>query len=226
MIYVMSDIHGEQKEFFMMLEQINFNINDKLYVLGDVIDRGESGIKLLQYIMKQPNIELILGNHEEMLLTILENPLLKHWWHGNGGLPTDSAFKCLSGQDRHNIIQYLHDAPLLKTITVNKQKFVLCHAGIETDNLGFIKKEQSKDFILWSREEFLNQTINSDTKVVFGHTPTIKLNAPDRIWFSDDKKKIGIDGGLPFGYSLCCLRLDDMESFYVKKQKVLELKAN
>ena len=40
--YVISDIHGEYEKFMELLEEIELEENDTLYVLGDVLDRGES----------------------------------------------------------------------------------------------------------------------------------------------------------------------------------------
>ena len=43
--YVMSDIHGDYDKFKKMMKKINFNTEkDKLYVLGDAIDRGPDGL--------------------------------------------------------------------------------------------------------------------------------------------------------------------------------------
>ena len=39
----MSDIHGEKKKFDSVMEKINLTSDDKLYILGDVIDRGNDG---------------------------------------------------------------------------------------------------------------------------------------------------------------------------------------
>ena len=43
MIYVMSDIHGSRRRFDAVMEQIKLTDEDTLYILGDVIDRGEHG---------------------------------------------------------------------------------------------------------------------------------------------------------------------------------------
>lgn len=47
MIYVMSDLHGCYEKYVQMLKIIEFNSDDFLYIVGDVIDRGEDGIKIL-----------------------------------------------------------------------------------------------------------------------------------------------------------------------------------
>lgn len=41
MIYCVSDIHGELDKLERMLELIRFSDADHLYIIGDVIDRGD-----------------------------------------------------------------------------------------------------------------------------------------------------------------------------------------
>ena len=69
--YVVADIHGEADRFHAMLEKIRFSDEDTLYIIGDVIDRGPDGIKLLQEIIHTPNMVMLLGNHEYMMLQYL-----------------------------------------------------------------------------------------------------------------------------------------------------------
>lgn len=45
--YVMSDLHGNYKAYKMMLEKIEFQAEDKLYILGDILDRGPNPIKII-----------------------------------------------------------------------------------------------------------------------------------------------------------------------------------
>ena len=68
MIYVLSDIHGQKQRFESIMKQINLQPEDTLYVLGDVIDRNPDGIKILRKLMAMPNVKMILGNHEYMML--------------------------------------------------------------------------------------------------------------------------------------------------------------
>ena len=70
MIYVTSDLHGYPKDKFLrFLFDSGFSDNDELYVLGDVIDRnGDGGVEMMRWIMGQPNVHFLLGNHEDMML--------------------------------------------------------------------------------------------------------------------------------------------------------------
>ena len=44
MTYAMSDLHGCYDKYKKMLEKIHFGEDDTLYILGDVVDRGDGGI--------------------------------------------------------------------------------------------------------------------------------------------------------------------------------------
>ena len=77
MIYVMSDIHGRIDLFTEMLNKINLQKNDKLYILGDSIDRG-GGLKVLLKIIElyeKGLCELIWGNHEYIFMKNHNNHL-------------------------------------------------------------------------------------------------------------------------------------------------------
>ena len=71
MIYVTSDLHGlEITKLKALLKKACFNENDRLFVLGDVIDRqNDGGVAILIWLSEQSNTQLILGNHEAMLLS-------------------------------------------------------------------------------------------------------------------------------------------------------------
>ena len=71
MIYAASDLHGYPlDDFLRLLEKAEFGDGDVLYILGDVIDRnGDGGVAMLRWIMTRPNVRLLMGNHEDMLLS-------------------------------------------------------------------------------------------------------------------------------------------------------------
>lgn len=68
MLYFMSDIHGAYDAFLALLKKVKFSENDRLYIIGDVLDGNthdpKANWRLLEYIMSHDNIELLLGNHE------------------------------------------------------------------------------------------------------------------------------------------------------------------
>lgn len=218
-VYVTSDLHGEYNLFMELLNKINFDkTKDKLYILGDVVDRGNKSIELLQYIYQnRESMILLKGNHEEMML---DGITVKnyHMWFGNGGLNTYREYESLTTQIQKQLFKYIRELPCLLQIKVSNTNFILSHAGVETDHNGKILPQQDQDFLLWAREEFLNDTeIANDVIAIVGHTPTVNIHNKDTIWVSDCGKKICIDCGAVFGYKLACLRLNDMKEFYVSK---------
>ena len=105
MIYVTSDIHGNIERYRSVIDQIKLRPDDTLYILGDVIDRFPGGIDLLLEIMDTPNIKMLLGNHEYMMLCALgEKKYLsgrlryndlngyRQPWYWNGGSVTQRSF--------------------------------------------------------------------------------------------------------------------------------------
>ena len=113
MIYVLSDVHGNERRFNSIMAQINLRPEDTLYVLGDVVDRYPGGIRILRRIMAMPNAKMLLGNHEYMMLRALGCPYddyaddgraMAHWYR-NGGQVTHRHLKFLRKSLREEILK-------------------------------------------------------------------------------------------------------------------------
>lgn len=104
MKYVISDIHGMCDKYQNMLKLIKFSAEDELYILGDVIHRGEDGIKIMQDIRKHTNMHLIMGNHELMAVQTLFTKDENEWnekmivWAMNGGEETYYSLFRIAGR--------------------------------------------------------------------------------------------------------------------------------
>ena len=139
MHYVLSDIHGNERRFQSILDQIELQPEDTLYVLGDVIDRHRWGLRILRRLMAMPNAELILGNHEYMMLRALGEPLdenvddgnARAHWYRNGGGVTHRHWKRLRKSLRREIVEYLHSLPLNRDIEVDGRRYLLVHGAPE-----------------------------------------------------------------------------------------------
>ena len=53
--YVIGDIHGEAEQLKMLLQKMDLKAEDEMYVLGDVVDRGQYPMEALQILMSLPN---------------------------------------------------------------------------------------------------------------------------------------------------------------------------
>ena len=84
MIYIMSDVHGDYQSFYKMLVKIS----DNLYILGDVVDKGDENLCLLNFIRGSKNMILIKGNHEYLFERYLQGIISAELWDACGGYNT------------------------------------------------------------------------------------------------------------------------------------------
>ncbi len=229
MVYVISDLHGYPlEEFEKLLSKAGFSDRDYCFVLGDVIDRGDGGVELLEWLLYQPNVQLIMGNHEAMMLSckflfeeITEESVsrldaekleLYSTWMENGGKPTLSALAKLDADLRNDIFEYLSEAPLYETVEIAKKNFVLTHSGIAGFTLKKKLNEYESDYLLWNRPD-INDRYYSDSMVVFGHTPTHYIMPERKGKILVTETWIDIDTGVSCGLKPTLLRLDDMTTY-------------
>ena len=117
MIYVSSDLHGYPLEAFQaLLDSAGFQSEDELIILGDIIDRnGDGGISTLLWVMNTPNVRMLMGNHEAMLLDCVfalsgppdeitlpvreEQAERLSLWLVNGGVPTLRELRIMHQQN-------------------------------------------------------------------------------------------------------------------------------
>lgn len=233
MVYVCSDLHGYSLDKFKaFLNKIGFCEDDFLYIIGDVIDRGKDGIKILKWLMSMYNAQLILGNHEQMMLASsfvfeeitdasIDNLTAAQltaysMWVANSGQPTIDALAAIRQREIKYILEYLQEAPLYETVTANGRDFILTHSGLGNFSPDKKLSDYTSDELLWNRPN-IDQKYFDDITVVFGHTPTVHYGEEHKgkILFTDSW--IDVDVGAGLGLPPAILRLDDMKIFYCEE---------
>lgn len=231
----MSDIHGNFDAYKAMLEKINFSNLDTMYILGDILDRGPNPIKIILDLMDRPNVEVIVGNHcvmaceclsfllqeitEESLSSIDEEMIEKLInWQQNGGLFTTDEFHRCDKNTQRKIVEFISDFEVYDKVEINGNIFILVHAGL--GNFAPDKElwEYELDELVWERPDYEMQYFD-DKYVISGHTPTVLIENNLRPGFIyQANNHIAIDCGCGFpGGRLGCLRLEDMEEFYIEE---------
>lgn len=230
MIYVCSDLHGNYEKYIKIFETIDFTDNDTLFVLGDVIDRGPNGIRILMDMMYRFNVIPILGNHEFMAISILkklsqeiDEKSLEGFdddfifsmmtWFENGGAVTLEEFKKLSKDDREAIIEYLEEFSPYDEITVSGVDYVLVHAGFDNFDENKSLSEYEICELLWTRTDYNKQYFKNKV-LITGHTP-VKAIKENQETIYQNKNNIAIDCGCGHNGKLGILCLDTMDEFYV-----------
>lgn len=189
--FVIGDIHGEYEQLKELLTKMNFGEQDKLYVLGDVVDRGPEPIRALQFLMGLPNCTCLVGNHECMaymgmkilLKEVTEESVrdfaeedqekLKEWMI-NGGIMTIADFTGLSGEERKKVMAYLGNLEAYVELEVNGQEYLLVHAGLGHFSEEKGMEEYTLDDLIWARTDY-GKPYYKDKIVVTGHTPTQRI---------------------------------------------------
>lgn len=224
--YLMSDLHGEADRFHAMLNKTGFSEKDILIILGDVVDRGPDGINLLLEIMDMPNVIMLLGNHEYMMLQYLSPGVTGteiQRWNRNGNAPTLAAYLKQKAKVQKRIISYLRGLPTHIELEINGKWFYLVH--------GFPAETVHDE--VWHRPEIDTANPKTGYQVIIGHTKVLSMIKPEEARIKhaielEDKGEhlrilhapgfINIDCGCGYDMpikALACLRLEDMQEFYI-----------
>ena len=227
LIYAVSDLHGCYDKYIKLLERLNMTPNDSLYVLGDIVDRGSDGMKILLDLIKRKNIFSCRGNHDHCAQILLRSFAMPNdgcfadgleeafgLWLSDGGSTTYDEFLKLDESNRHAVLNYLNSLPLFEKLTVEGRRFFLAHTVPEKSRMLDFDNCRVSDFIMGEPE--YEKVYFEDKIIVTGHTPTgfIDPEYTGRIWKGNNH--IAIDCGAVFGNPLGCICLDTMEEIYVE----------
>ena len=235
--YVISDIHGEYGKFMELLDIIHFSVEDILYVLGDVVDRGKNPVKTLLKMMEMPNVIPIAGNHEQMMLECMsvlikevkdENSVKEfaekfsddmfqklYAWQRNGGIATTDELSKLDNETRKDVLDYVADFSWYEKVAVNGQKYLLVHGGLGNFDIKRDIDDYSLDELVWSRVDY-DVRYFDDVITVTGHTPTRYIEdnpRPGYVYRKNNHMDIDCGAYLPGG-RLAAICLDTGKEFY------------
>lgn len=216
--YVMSDIHGMAALFEKMLGLIGFGPEDRLFILGDMIDRGPDPDRVLDLVMSAPNMIALKGNHEDAFVTWYE----KYGVHGTGNYYYNTyEILCSDPAKKKRIpvyVRFLKKLPLYRRERIGARCYLMAHASTEE----MLKVWKRKNRLLWDsgmvdRREGIPGYIS-----VVGHVPTFLIRGdssrPARIWKNEDGELIDVDCGAAFpemNGRLSCLCLETGREYYV-----------
>lgn len=233
MTYVMSDLHGAFNKYITMLEKIDFGTEDELYVIGDVVDRGEQPMEILFDMMNRANVYPLMGNHEVMALNGLKllsgdisTDIVNHLsseqlemmsaWIKIGATSTIKGFTALGSDEQTEILEYISGFLPYKKVSAGRNDYLLVHAGIDGFDPDKPLDEYPIDALVWGRIDY-EIPYYDDIYTVSGHTPTQGIQGNPRPgYIFRANNHIAIDcGACRRDGRLACLCLDTLEEFYV-----------
>jgi len=204
LIYAVGDIHGSYEKLVRLLKHCRTHRAGRaaqFVFVGDYIDRGRHSREVVELLIglqraEPAQISCLRGNHEDMLISVLQDGN-KALWLCNGGDTTLRSYGVTSAEaipDEHLV--WFDSLPLFESD--DKRFFV--HAGIRP---GVPLDEQHEDDLLWIREPFLSDPRDHGLYVVHGHTP-LETGEPE-YW----PNRLNLDTGAVFGGPLTAAVFDD-----------------
>lgn len=188
--FVVGDLHGCADHLFDLLGAQRFDIDhDRLFCVGDLIDRGPDSLWALS-LLKEPWFYATLGNHEAMLLTYLRRYESRshlatdfianggYWIHDLG--PDDRAFLA-------SLIPSVEAMPLVITVDADIP-FNVTHGDLlrfdcRQDRLtpDRLITRHDADASIWSRRLISGARNQQQVREIAGR----QLIASDKPWLPD-----------------------------------------
>lgn len=191
-LYAVGDIHGRLDLLDDLLSRIAHDLRTRpvatgaatIVFLGDLIDRGPDSAGVVERISTLRDVParalLLLGNHEEILLRVLDGePGLAYDWLGFGGDSCAESYgvsaAAMKAMSEARIAETLRAAmppahvAFLKEggDTIRFGDYLLVHAGIRP---GVAIEDQQPHDLRWIRQPFLSDAHDHGCLVVHGHT--------------------------------------------------------
>lgn len=222
-IIAMSDIHGHLENMQGLLEKLEYDAEDILVIVGDLVDKGPESLRTVRYIMElAANAQIFVseGNVEEHRLEILCDTTAgseecfrefirwqkKHWGRGLlldmlAELDISATELTLEDTPACRKRMWEHFAPeiaflrQLPTI-LEMDDYLFVHGGIPTDDLESLTET---DRHAWLKNDcFLEKGYRFSRCVVTGHWPVSLYRHEEadlRPIFEYERRIICMDGG-------------------------------
>lgn len=207
--FVVGDLHGMRAELERALAEAGFDKEvDRIFSVGDLVDRGPNSPETLKLI-DEPWFYAVRGNHEQMMIDVLEGEEAPHLWYVNGGA-------WARGADLESVRQTMSTVLALPYAiavdTADGRRIGITHAEFPradwADVAAAVQDPHDREAMIWGRSVIRGnmdgQTSNVDL-TVHGHTP---VEEPVRVG-----NALFIDTGLVYGGPLTLLTFEEALAF-------------
>lgn len=196
--FVVSDIHGHYTLLKEMLDNVGFDNENENHIIvccGDYFDRGNENLEVLKFFERLKHKVLLRGNHEDLLLKLLQTGKVLPHNYINGTLitlenffgkysidPADDTI-CFSGKSRmiDRVCEFIEE-------TVNyfeTDKYVFVHGWLPDKAKTREARQKLSDSdwekARWTKwtEKYNGEKVLADKILICGHMPTFYANKFD-----------------------------------------------
>lgn len=175
--YIVGDIHGCFEKLDLALQDLGFNESkDRLFVTGDLVDRGPQSEECLDWLAKSW-FHSVLGNHEQMAIDCAQGFYDTYTYIHNGG----SWFLAMTKPEQQLYADAFSALPTLIEVETPSGTVGIVHADpvlASWDDLKVALREPNSEMFrqqcIWNRTRFNNQdtsVVKDIAKIYVGHTP-------------------------------------------------------
>lgn len=197
---IIGDVHACYYTFKALLKKIDLQ-KSSIVQVGDLIDRGNHPVKLLDKAIKmeqEQNAIFLLGNHEYEFIKYIERGYNDNWLRQGGKETIDQLEQSDKG------LRYYYEWIKKRPIYFENRQIFVSHAGICDDDSAL--DINSNKGILWTRSPL--KKINK--LQVHGHTP-IRFGSA---LYNKSSNSWNIDTAACYGNSLTCLLINRVTAAY------------
>lgn len=169
--YGIGDIHGGAQTFRTLLDRLDLQKGDRLYLLGDYIDRGPDSKGVLDIILELLNsgfdLRPLRGNHEEMLLETINGYHDDYSWGWMKGWGTETlkSFGITNPEELPaRYLTLLEQMPFIRT----DHDFIFVHAGLDMTQRDPLT-DSSPLAMVWGKAANVDSSRLGGRKLVTGH---------------------------------------------------------
>ena len=218
-IYAIGDIHGKINLLTQLIRKIKEDANIRpirkvlTVFMGDYIDRGLESKSVIESIINENGIGekiTLLGNHEKLMLSSLEDVGSMKSWCAMGGIQTMFSY----GVDVQDImlrrgyevaqVALIEAVPRHHLLWLRGLQsryeygdYFFCHAGVNPDRS---LSDQDESDLLWIRHKFTNDKRIYPKIIVHGHSPVDHVDIRSN--------RINVDTGACYTENLSCVALE------------------
>jgi serine/threonine protein phosphatase 1 len=181
--YAVGDIHGAFAKLRGALAAINFDpLSDRLFSVGDLVDRGPDSDEVLDWLAK-PWFIPVRGNHEQMAIDFARGGLDAHLYNTNGGGWNISNPPHVRTQyaDAFDALPFAIEVETAQGLVgIVHAECVLSDWADMQGALADPNGESFRDATIWSRDRWTNDrhdSIEGVRAVVVGHTPLVRYSS-------------------------------------------------